>query len=155
MREKIIHTNRKKKKFHRRFCVEEGTKRGKKRRRRRNFAVCSVWWWWLGWLVIHHGGEGPWLQTVILYRRGLETSIHGVSFFLSLCVYCIYIYIYIHTCSQHRALKKKNEKSARSLLVFLSLLFVEFDEGEEKENFLIRVFYLAASSLDNYNARLF
>lgn len=69
----------------------------------------------------------------------------SLSLFLS--VYILYTYI------QALCVEKECQKPFGFSLSFL--LFVEFDGGEEKENFLIRVFYLAASSLDNYNARLF
>jgi hypothetical protein len=76
-----------------------------------------------------------------------QVFMESLSLSLFLSVYILYTYI------QALCVEKECQKPFGFSLSFL--LFVEFDGGEEKENFLIRVFYLAASSLDNYNARLF
>jgi hypothetical protein len=138
------------------FVLKKEPKEGKKRR---NFAVCSVWWW-LAWLV----GDPSWRWRPMIANghpiSSWPRNKYSWSLFLSfsLCILYIDIYIYIHTCSKLAPYvkKEKMKKSARSLLVFLSLSsFCRIWRRGGKRKFFNTCFFTSASSLDNYNARLF
>jgi hypothetical protein len=91
--------------------------------------VCSVWWW-LAWLV----GDPSWRWRPMIanghpissWPRNKYSWSLSLSLSFSLCIYCIHTY-------KHSVLKK----SARSLLVFLSLFFFlsNLTEGRKKKIF--------------------